>query len=253
MSADNTLADYCRTMQQSQTNKRIAMILLVVLLLLIVPAYYMLYYRHRLNERYKRERMQLDNIEMADDELRRSELEDAKLHVVNNVLDNCLSALKHETMYYPDRIRQLVDNGDINALGEVTRYYRQLYGILSEQTMRQVEQVRMHVRPMELYGQQVLGNDNMLHYLFELIRGDNKEAGGKKLDITSEVRDDKYVAYHVSLASQLSPLTSLMIRQIVRDHGEATHRRSCGITLTAHPARNTPEITIILPRYNGKV
>ena len=253
MSADNTLADYCRTMQQSQTNKRIAMILLVVLLLLIVPAYYMLYYRHRLNERYKRERMQLDNIEMADDELRRSELEDAKLHVVNNVLDNCLSALKHETMYYPDRIRQLVDNGDINALGEVTRYYRQLYGILSEQTMRQVEQVRMHVRPMELYGQQVLGNDNMLHYLFELIRGENKEAGGKKLDITSEVRDDKYVAYHVSLASQLSPLTSLMIRQIVRDHGEATHRRSCGITLTAHPARNTPEITIILPRYNGKV
>ena len=253
MSADNTLADYCRTMQQSQTNKRIAMILLVVLLLLIVPAYYMLYYRHRLNERYKRERMQLDNIEMADDELRRSELEDAKLHVVNNVLDNCLSALKHETMYYPDRIRQLVDNGDINALGEVTRYYRQLYGILSEQTMRQVEQVRMHVRPMELYGQQVLGNDNMLHYLFELIRGENKEAGGKKLDITSEVRDDKYVAYHVSLASQLSPLTSLMIRQIVRDHGEATHRRSCGITLTAHPSLNTPEITIILPRYNGKV
>ena len=122
MSADNTLADYCRTMQQSQINKRIAVILLIVLLLLIVPAYYMLYYRHRLHERFKRERMQLDNIEMADDELHRLELEAAKLHVANNVLDNCLSALKHETMYYPDRIRQLVDNGDVNALGEVTQY-----------------------------------------------------------------------------------------------------------------------------------
>ena len=38
LSADNTLADYCRQMQQSQQNKRIAVILLVVTLLLIIPA-----------------------------------------------------------------------------------------------------------------------------------------------------------------------------------------------------------------------
>ena len=97
ISADNTLGDYCRTMQQSQTNKRIAVILLVVILLCIVPAYYMLYYRQRLNNRQRRERVQLDNIEMLDDELRRMELEDNKLHVANAVLDNCLSTLKHET------------------------------------------------------------------------------------------------------------------------------------------------------------
>ena len=237
MSADNTLADYCRTMQQSQSNKRIAMILLIVLLLLIVPAYYMLYYRHRLNERYKRERMQLDNIEMADDELRRSELEAAKLHVANNVLDNCLSALKHETMYYPDRIRQLVDDGDINALGEVTRYYRQLYGILSEQAMRQVEQVRLQVRPMELYGQQVLGDENMLRYLFEIIKPSEKQA---------EIKDEQYVTYTLKAAFK-SDIDRLLCRQIVRDHGEATHRRGCGITVEDN------KITIILPRYNGKV
>ena len=52
MSADNTLADYCRRMQQSQTNKRIAVILLVILLLAILPAYYLLYYRHRLYNRF---------------------------------------------------------------------------------------------------------------------------------------------------------------------------------------------------------
>ena len=237
MSADNTLADYCRTMQQSQINKRIAMILLIVLLLMIVPAYYMLYYRHRLNERFKRERMQLDNIEMADDELRRSELEAAKLHVANNVLDNCLSALKHETMYYPDRIRQLVDNGDISALGEVTQYYRQLYGILSEQAMRQVEQIRIHVHPMELYGQQVIGDENLICYLFEII---------KPMDIQSEIKDDQYVSYLLK-ATFKSDIDRLLCRQIVRDHGEATHRRGCGIIVEEN------KITITLPRYNGKI
>jgi hypothetical protein len=237
MSADNTLTDYCRTMQQSQINKRIAMILLLVLLLLIVPAYYMLYYRHRLNERYKRERMQLDNIEMADDELHRSELEAAKLHVANNVLDNCLSALKHETMYYPDRIRQLVDNGDINALGEVTQYYRQLYGLLSEQAMRQVEQIRLHVHPMVLYGQQVMGDENMLRYLFEII---------KPQEMLAEAKDEQYVSYTLK-ATFKSDIDSLLCRQILRDHGEATHRRGCGITIEDN------KITIILPRYNGKI
>jgi signal transduction histidine kinase len=237
MSADNTLTDYCRTMQQSQINKRIAMILLLVLLLLIVPAYYMLYYRHRLNERYKRERMQLDNIEMADDELHRSELEAAKLHVANNVLDNCLSALKHETMYYPDRIRQLVDNGDINALGEVTQYYRQLYGLLSEQAMRQVEQIRLHVHPMVLYGQQVMGDENMLRYLFEII---------KPQEVLAEAKDEQYVSYTLK-ATFKSDIDRLLCRQILRDHGEATHRRGCGITIEDN------KITIILPRYNGKV
>ena len=237
MSADNTLTDYCRTMQQSQINKRIAMILLIVLLLLIVPAYYMLYYRHRLNERYKRERMQLENIEMADDELHRLELEAAKLHVANNVLDNCLSALKHETMYYPDRIRQLVDNGDVNALAEVTQYYRQLYGILSEQAMRQVEQVRLHVHPMEFYGQQVIGDDNLLRYLFEII---------KPSEMQTEVKDEQYVTYTMK-ASFKSDIDRLLCRQIVRDHGEATHRRGCGITVEDN------KITITLPRYNGKI
>ena len=237
MSADNTLTDYCRTMQQSQINKRIAMILLIVLLLLIVPAYYMLYYRHRLNERYKRERMQLENIEMADDELHRLELEAAKLHVANNVLDNCLSALKHETMYYPDRIRQLVDNGDVNALAEVTQYYRQLYGILSEQAMRQVEQVRLHVHPMEFYGQQVIGDDNLLRYLFEII---------KPSEMQTEVKDEQYVTYTMK-ASFKSDIDRLLCRQIVRDHGEATHRRGCGITVEDN------KIAITLPRYNGKI
>src|SRR3712207_7506904 len=44
-----------------------------------------------------------DNIDLTRDELRRLQFEEARLYVSNNVLDNCLSTLKHETMYYPDR------------------------------------------------------------------------------------------------------------------------------------------------------
>ena len=245
MSADNTLGDYCRTMQQSQTNKRIAVIVLLVLLVLIVPAYYMLYYRHRLYNRFRRERMQQNQIEMADDELRRAELEDANLHVANAVLDNCLSTLKHETMYYPSRIRQLVDQGDIASMAEVTAYYRDLYSILTQQALGQVERIKLHIRPVEFYGQTVLGDENLLRYLFELlgVRGERIEVRGER----SGVRDEKYVAYSISLTSHLSPLTSLLCRQIVRDHGEATNRRGCGITTEDN------KVTIILPKYNGTV
>ena len=247
LSADATLADYCRTMQQSQQNKRIAVILLLVLLVLIVPAYYMLYYRHRLYQRFRQERQQQTNIEMADDELRRAELENANLHVANSVLDNCLSTLKHETMYYPSRIRQLVDAGDMQSLTEVAAYYRDLYGILIQQATSQVERIKLHIHPVELYGQKVLGDENLLHYLFELIRGEKLEARGEKLEVKAEVKDDKYVVFSIPLTARLSPLTSLLIRQIVRDHGEATARRGCGIVI------DNNLVNITLPRHNGKI
>lgn len=242
MSADNTLGDYCRTMQQSQTNKRIAVIVLLVLLVLIVPAYYMLYYRHRLYNRFRRERMQQNQIEMADDELRRAELEDANLHVANAVLDNCLSTLKHETMYYPSRIRQLADKGDIAAMTEVTAYYRDLYSILTQQAIGQVERIKLRIHPVDFYGQTVLGDENLLRYLFELLA-----VRGEGLVVRGEVKDEKYVVYHIPLTTQLSPLTSYICRQIVRDHGEATNRRGCGITTEDN------NVTIILPKYNGTV
>ena len=220
LSADNSLAEYCRMMQQSQANKRIAMILLLVILLLIMPSYYMLYYRHRLYERHRRERIQLANIEYAEDELHRAELEDNKLHVVNSVLDNCLSTLKHETMYYPARIRQLADSGDLASLAEVTRYYRELYGILCEQAMRQIEQVKPHVHRSMLFDHAVLGDDNMLRYLSDILKPTAVEVTPK---------DDQYLLFTIRRDEPLSDIDYLRCRQILRDIGEATHRRACGL------------------------
>jgi hypothetical protein len=223
-------------MQQSQVNKRIAVILLVLLLILIVPAYYMLYYRHRLYERFHRELVQQTNLEMADDELRRAELENSNLHVANAVLDNCLSTLKHETMYYPSRIRQLIDTGEFASLSEVTRYYRDLYSMLIMQATNQVERIHLHLRPVSLYGQTVLGDDNLLHYLFELVKG----------HVTAEVKNQQYVQFVIE-SQTLPEIDYYLCRQIVRDHGEATNRRGCGITM------EDKCIKIILPRYNGQL
>ena len=258
LSADNTLGDYCRTMQQSQTNKTIAVILLVLMLLAIVPAYYLLYYRHRLYDRFLREQQRQNSLEMLDDDIRKAELEDGNLHVSNAVLDNCLSALKHETMYYPSRIRQLLDAGDVEALGEVTRYYRELYGVLSSQAMRQVERATLHLKPLE---GGVLGDETLIRYLYEILRRQN---GQQRLDKQFTPRDDRYVEVRIPMPQlQLTPeqaadlftpskahIPFLLCRQIVRDHGEATNRRGCGIF--AELADDIPVIVITLPAAKTK-
>ena len=101
-----------------------------------------------------------------------------------------------------------------------------------------MERIKLHVRPVRFYGQQVLGDENLLRYLFELLE--------VKGEIASEVKDDNYVVFHVPYKTRDS-LTSYLCRQIVRDHGEATNRRACGIT------EENQQITVILPRYNGKI
>ena len=254
MSADNTLADYCRMMQQSQTNKRIAVILLILVLLSILPAYYLLYYRHRLYYRFLTERQQMSSLEMMDDELRRQELETANLHVSNAVLDNCLSTLKHETMYYPSRIRQLVDQGEEESLSEIVGYYRELYGMLSLQAMDQAERTNLHIRRLK---NGILGDENLIGYLFSILR---KQGGGKEPSEVTPVHEGKYVeitmpmpalnlsdseAQALFTPASVQNIPYLLCRQIVRDHGEATNRRMCGIW--AEVRDNQSLVRIILP------
>ena len=254
MSADNTLGDYCRTMQQSQTNITIAIILLVLIAIAILPAYYLLYYRHRLYDRFMREQQRITDLELLDDELRRSTLEDDNLHVSNAVLDNCLSTLKHETMYYPSRIRQLLDSGDVDSLGEVASFYRELYGALSMQAMRQVERTHLHLTTLK---GGVLGDETLVRYLFELLR---KQSGQRQLQPVYTTLDERYVEVRIDMpqlklsseeaASLFTPskdhILYLLCRQIVRDHGEATNRRGCGIRAEL-TSEGIVQIIIVLP------
>ena len=249
LSADNTLGDYCRTMQQSQTNKTIAIIMLVLILLALIPAYYLLYYRHRLYDRFLKEQQRLTDLELLDDELRKAEFENNSLHVSNAVLDNCLSALKHETMYYPSRIRQLLDAGEIDSLDEVTAFYRELYGVLSQQAMREVEHAKLHVKLIRKGDVTILGDENMIRYLLEILHKQSRPSGGLGANGSRAARevfkqkDAQYVELHMPMPSlKLSEAEAanlfmpskehipfLLCRQIVRDLGEATNRRGCGI------------------------
>ncbi len=288
MSADNTLDNYVRVMQRSETSKSVAIILLVLLLLSIFPAYYFLYYRHVVFYRYcvelvniindkllsdipaqeKLEQLDLiwnrrkrylsgrenrlanivnqirsalkesiankqlwqDNIELTRDELRRTRYEEARLYVSNNVLDNCLSTLKHETMYYPSRISRLMEEGrerNLVAIGEVASYYKQLYSILSEQAMMQLNyELRM--------------DDDMLKYLLDMLKRLSKcHAAAHE----TASRDEHYVVLKdrltgVSLSEEqckdlFTPVSVniefMICRQIVREIGEMTNMRGSGI------------------------
>ena len=93
------------------------------------------------------------DIETAQDEARRASWEDSVLHVQNMVLDNCLSTIKHETIYYPNRIKQLIgklrsgelseteERETVTAISELIEYYKGVFSILSQCASRQLEEV----------------------------------------------------------------------------------------------------------------
>ena len=91
-------------------------------------------------------------LQEAQETLDRLRFEENRLYVMNQILDNSLSTIKHETMYYPARIQQMVgfmiQNGssvdDISELHELVTYYKDVYTLLYSQALRQVEQNCFH-------------------------------------------------------------------------------------------------------------
>lgn len=305
-SADNSLAQYVKLMQKSETNKNVAIIILSLLLVSIFPLYYLFYYRYRLRYRSAVERIEeigkvlLDNsktaqqqddaikglwkdlrntaaddsqieqlteivdqiettlqadkssgedmqqkLSLAEDELQRLQYERDRLHVSNSVLDNCLSTLKHETMYYPCRIMQMVDSPsrDINVIRELVYYYREIFSILSEQAQRQTA-------PQVRFSYATAG------YAISLLR---KIVPQEQLSFDHQDIDRLYVRITTTLhtlklsAQQIQELFTpstadfrlLICRQIIRELGETTNARGCGIQAFAAPDGGTTiEITI---------
>lgn len=327
-SADNTLSDYCVTMQRSETNKSIGIILLITLLFLLFPAYYILYYRHLLyyrvyvervnqinaivlntdipqqklkdiesilerntglftEERYSKlnevverikkvlcrsvetEKLQLINYEMAADVLKKYEYESDRFHINNSILDNCLSSLKHETMYYPSRIRQLVmeEQLDIDSLTELVDYYKDLYGALSEQALLLFDQIKFQCKALSLnkllkdWGNidvkpiWVMGDQDLLLHLFALLK---KSFINYLPTLTLEEREKPYIAVVLLFEAEVftdtecrilfTPTTSILdlfvCRHILREIGEMTNARGCGIH--AYNKNNKTHVEIVL-------
>lgn len=97
--------------------------------------------------------MKYRDIESAHEDARRASREDSMLHVQNLVLDNCLSTIKHETIYYPNKIKQIIDRLNtqtlsetqekecVETISELIEYYKGIFTILSSCASRQLEEV----------------------------------------------------------------------------------------------------------------
>lgn len=207
--------------------------------------------RQALVKSIESEKLQMTNIEIASDELRKQQFENDNLHISNSVLDNTLSTLKHETMYYPSRIAHLVEGKDDNlqAISELVVYYKELYSMLSAQAMRQIEGF-VHV------------DDDMLVYLFEMLQKENR---GMRPVREVVDKNDKYYTIFVHMpqlhltseqCQQLfTPATEnvsyLLCKQIIRDMGEAANARGCGIRAYLSPQKEVIiEITIAKQIWN---
>ncbi len=192
--------------------------------------------------------------ELATDECHRIEMEAGHLHVSNSVLDNCLSTLKHETMYYPSRIKQMISNKgrNIDELSEVVTYYHDLYAILAEQALRQVPQQRV--------------NKDIYTYMLDILKKSNGNnafsVGQSEKDTHGQPLNNKNIFAIVRMAgldsltdeqvsNLFTPYTTdlnmLLCRQIVREMGEATNLRACGIQAD-RDAQGHVFVRILIPK-----
>ncbi len=187
---DQTLEAYCEQTEHAQQRDRYGLISLVILILTSGLAFYFLWALPRLRFRKKMKALneqhltqlqetkdaeceqRQENIELAEDEHNRRLYEEERLHVQNQIIDNCLSTIKHETMYYPGRIQQLSQRilqslptagakdesmpeasskqtpvtSLIDTLVETADYYKEVHTLLSEQALRQSEALNFRRR-----------------------------------------------------------------------------------------------------------
>ncbi len=179
-------------------------------------------------------------LELAIDDVNQVHYENECLHVSNNVLDNCLSALKHETMYYPSRMLQLirsishdgaiVDTTTHASLTETAQYYHTLFTILSAQAQAQVEsniKVDQHVNSILA---------TMLHTLFSGVTPVVSHTDDGEIYETFHYHYPSVVVSTEQCLALFLPLTHhlpcLVVKQLLREVGEATQARACGITAT---------------------
>lgn len=186
-----------------------------------------------------------EDMEMAADELRCIQYENSQLYVSNNVLDNCLSTLKHETMYYPSRIRQFMEAAehDMETVTQLVTFYRELYGVLSRQALMQVK------TPISV-------DTEMMLYLFELLQRQNNNVN-PETRLVKEMGRYACVSFRMEnlelteeeCRNLFTPLTInvdfLLCRQIIREMGEEFNARGCGIQAVKEEQTVVIEITMV--------
>lgn len=225
LSVDPSLAEYYHQMESTHFNSNIAVVMLLLLILSLGPIYYFAYYRHIIVDvRNETKRMYNDIAEREQEcsqkreQLARLVFENDRLHVLNNVLNNSFSAIKHETMYFPSRLQQLLLDVENNTqeLDEVARYYRAMYGMLSAQAQYNC---KYKLSPTVLM--------DMVQRLVAQLSGIRRQ------ELMPEHLDGKYDIYRFTLRQDKKNNEQIVklnvLTMVVRDLGELYDLRRCGV------------------------
>lgn len=276
--SDTTLTTYCQTMEQNEMKANIAMLVMIILILSLLPLFWFIYLRHVL--RYRRDIASQKGQLEADIKVNTKEYN--FLHVSNNIMDNQLSTLKHETMYYPTRIRQQIISGATEEeISSTLSYYRSLYSMLSVKVLSgeahnfnfpmeaiDVESLWKDIRILESDGceshnktkTRILANRELIIYLNILLKEQNNgktpsvsyitpSEGDSYVNISFEMNSLRHPYSDEELSKMFTPETHdvdfLILRQIVREIGNATMHYACGIKSICKD--NTSLICITLP------
>ncbi len=154
LNQDNSLPEYVDKLESYHRSARLMLLCIAIIMVAVLWIVYKLAINRRLEtgkdvqarisdyiacqEAELRER-----IARLNDRVKRNAYEQNRIYVQNQVLSNCLSTIKHESMYYPSRIANLVRNlqqADVEMLDETVSYYRNIYSILCRQADDQVAQ-----------------------------------------------------------------------------------------------------------------
>ena len=208
-------------------------------------------------------------IQEAEEKEQRMSFEHDRLYVMNQILDNSLSTIKHETMYFPSRIKQMTDemgekgiDAEMNHnLLDLVTYYRHIYMLLYEQAKGQIDQSLLRLQTVAVsdlfaYAQShgvecqptdawVKGDETLLLLLLDQMLA----VVSANATLCVEQRDSMhYIICNVAgqqmtreqLSNLFSPQTErleyLVMRQIVREHDAA-----CGHPGLRLEAENTEQ------------
>lgn len=135
--ADPNLPVYAKRLHTVKTE--ITWSLFFTLLFFLFSVVWLIFAVRRSRRRRNEMRQQEDLQSLQTETLNRVQYELDRVHIQNRILDNSLSTIKHETMYYPARIQQMAMNRhtDTKDLFQLMNYYNDVYTMLLGQAQRQ--------------------------------------------------------------------------------------------------------------------
>ena len=235
---DPLLSDYCRQMELRSLWANIAMLVVLLLIMALIPVFWFAYLRPMLKSQRDLDRRKT----AVRDEIAKEKLENDRFHVLGNIMGNQMSAIKHETMYYPSRIRQIIEKGMSDDLSSVVNYYSSLYSALLRPLLISRPMLfPVHSYPLkELFGvdtsQTVRMNKELAAYLLLLLKRHNGGTSPQAGFVDGELR---FAMQHSditpeNIAQLFTPQTPhadyLVMRQIIRETADATMAYKAGIT-----------------------